>query len=439
MPVFLFLPLLYVLVFLYLSRSHYKHAELGIENGIYDPIHIHLIKARELLPLKTAPFLCKVDLQRIHTSLGKVWYEKARKEKINQIDHYAAMEKSLEHYKTALEFGTSDILAVKGIAQTTAELEFVFPNIFPGKENKYNALPLFDQVLKIHPANMESQKTIAKYLYKKGLKEELYAQIQHMAERSPSCYSALKKESFYSPFLASAVKKGLEEAIEKKITLEYAYVSLSILLEDENQFFESAQYLKKAMEFQRIGKTTNNLIKLGFLFLKAEKKRLSAEAFLSGLNKTTTPQKHLDTIYNQFKKQKNYSGFVEFAIFAEVNNFTNDKLQLHVAKAQIAQQLFEPAKETLRSINVAEPNPEAWYLLAIIAQKQKDWDAMELSIQKATVLDPYNGKYFNILANALIYQKKYESAVKYMQEAIKNNPGNQNYKIKLKKIQSKIN
>jgi len=427
-----------VLIFLYLSRSHYRHAELGLENGIYDPVHSHLIKARELLPLKTAPFLCKADLQRIHTGLGRVWYEKARKQ-LNQIDRYTAMKESLTHYKTALELGSRDILAVKGIAQTTAALEFAFSTLFPGRENKYTALPLFDQVSKLHPANYDSQKTVANYLYQKGLKKELYSQIQHMAEQSPSSYKKIKKESFYSPLFAAAVRTGLENAIEKNITPVYAYLSLSNLLEDERQFYEAAQYLKKAMEFQRIGKTADNLIKLGTLFLKAQKKQPANEAFLSGLNKSPTPRKHLDTIYNQFRKQKDDIGFVEFAAFAEANNFNSYKLKLLAAKAQIAQKLFEPAKKTLNSINDREPNPEAWYLLAMIAQKQKDWDGMELSIQKATVLDPDNGRYYDIFANSLIHQKKYISAAKYMQNAIKNDPGNQRYKIKLKKIQSKIN
>ena len=39
----------------------------------------YLEKAMEFLPLKTAPFLCQADLQRIYTGFGKLWYETGKK------------------------------------------------------------------------------------------------------------------------------------------------------------------------------------------------------------------------------------------------------------------------------------------------------------------------------------------------------------------------
>ena len=94
------------------------------------------------------------------------------------------------------------------------------------------------------------------------------------------------------------------------------------------------------------------------------------------------------------------------------------------------------AKETLNSINAKTPNPEAYYMLAMLARKQNDWDAMELSIQRATVLDPSNGLYFKILADALIYQKKYKPAEEYLQKALINDPENKSYQTKLEKVRS---
>lgn len=428
-----------MLTFLYLSRAHCKHGELGIENEIYEPVHYHLVQALKLLPLKTAPFLCRADLQRIHTALGKVWYEKARQRKPNRMDLYAAMQISLEHYQKALDLGSCDITTVKGIAETTAELEFAFYDLFPGRENRYNAHPLFRQVLRLHPDNIHSQTAVAKYFYKKGMEKELYSQVRHMAEGLPSCYQKLRQEAFYSPPLAQALKEGFERAVEKNIYKASAYISLSTIMNEERQFSEAAEYLKKAMEFQRVGKTPRNFMKLGALFLKAEKDQQAGKAFLSGLNISSKPLNYLRAVYNKFSTHNNYSGFVEFAAFAEAAHFGGDNLQIYVAKAQMEQKLFEPAKETLEDINARHPDPQAYYLLALLAKKQRDWDAMELSIHKATVLDPDNAGYFDLLADSLIYQKKYRSAVEYMRKAIENDPENRNYKSKLEKIQSKNN
>jgi len=399
----------------------------------------YLEKSKDLLPLKTAPFLCQSDLQRIHTGMGKIWYEKGRKARLNKIDLYAEMKQSLAHYKKAIAINPHDILAVQGIAETmAAALEFAFNDLFPDKENKYNALPFFNRVSTVEPNGFESNYSAARYLYKKGFKKELLAQVQHTAKIYPS-YGSLKKEAFFSLETREAVKKGFEQAIKEKIMPWAAFFSLSALAETDKAFLDSADYYKKGLDFQRTEASAKNHLKLGGLLLKADKQNQAFLEFTAGLKKSSTPSKHLGTIYYYFKRQKNLSGFVEFAAFAQTHKIGSEKLSLYAAQAQIAQKLFEPARQTLKSINAKNANSQAYYLLAQLARKEKDWDAMELSIQKATVLEPGNSKYFSILADALRYQKKYKSAAEYMEKAIKNDSENQQYKSKLKKIQSKIN
>ncbi|MFH1479986.1 MAG: tetratricopeptide repeat protein [Pseudomonadota bacterium] len=55
---------------------------------------------------------------------------------------------------------------------------------------------------------------------------------------------------------------------------------------------------------------------------------------------------------------------------------------------------------------------EAYYWLFRIAEVEKDWDGMELAIQRATVLDPANSDYHLRFSNVLKRLKKLERAEK---------------------------
>ena len=50
----------------------------------------------------------------------------------------------------------------------------------------------------------------------------------------------------------------------------------------------------------------------------------------------------------------------------------------------------------MTAVNENRPNAGAYYWLARIAEIEKDWDAMEVNTQKATVLEPKNKHYYNM-------------------------------------------
>ena len=395
----------------------------------------YLTRAMELLPLKTASFLCRGDLQRIHTGLGKIWYERSRQTKSNKIDRYIELQQSFNHYKKAIGINPTDILAVRGIAETVAGLEFTFADLFPGKKNKFDALPLFKRVAALEPNGLDSNYSTAEYLHKRGLRKELFTQIQHCAKIYP-LYGKLKKGSFYSADIREAIRLGLEEAVRANIMVQSAYFSLSKYWEEEKRFFESADYFTKALALNQNGASSKKHITLGRLLLKAGKNKQASHEFIEALKDTDDVAKNVRTIYYTFKKQNDLDGFIDFALLAETNQIKSDELRLSVAKAQIKLKLFEAAKDTLQKIDSNNPNALACFMLAELARREKDWDAMELSIQKATMLDPHNAKYFNILADALTHQKKFKSAAYYMQKALANDPKNPTYQKKLFKIKS---
>ncbi len=440
LPILLFLPCLYVFLCLSLSRSRYEEVNLGLRYGVYDgELSTELMMAKDLLPLRIAPFLCQADLQRIYTGLGKNWYEVGKKIKLNKLDRYAEMKQSYENYTKAIAINPHDILAVRGIAETVAELEFIYPALFPANENPYDALPFFQRMSEVEPNGFASNYSYAAYLHKKGLKKELLQQVKHTAKIYPS-YSKLRNASFYSTETRDEMKSGLYEAIDSNIMTYSAHYSLSYFYEKEKNYKKAAIHYQKGMEARKDKQTSKTYLKLGSLFLKADDIKNAYPAFITYLGMNLNDDKAVKTIYASFVKEEKINEFFQFAALAEtVKTVKQSTLQLYVARAQMRQRQFTAAKQTLQSVNTKQPNPVAYYLLAEIARKEKDWDAMELSIQKATVLDPRNGKYFNILADALIYQKKYRPAAEYMQKALVNDPENAKYSKKLNKIRSYFN
>ena len=73
---------------------------------------------------------------------------------------------------------------------------------------------------------------------------------------------------------------------------------------------------------------------------------------------------------------------------------------------------YHQAQRILKELNQERPTAEACYWLARIAEKKKDWDSMELAIQKATVLDPENSRYHLIFSKVLKRLMKLERAEK---------------------------
>ena len=88
----------------------------------------------------------------------------------------------MEYYEKAVAINPHDILAVLGIAETTAALEFTFSDLFPDKAKHYNAFPFYKRVRIVEPNGVASNYSAARYFHQKRMKKELFAQVQHTAK-----------------------------------------------------------------------------------------------------------------------------------------------------------------------------------------------------------------------------------------------------------------
>jgi tetratricopeptide (TPR) repeat protein len=95
-------------------------------------------------------------------------------------------------------------------------------------------------------------------------------------------------------------------------------------------------------------------------------------------------------------------------------------MDILLARSLIDLKRYHKARQILIDLNQKEPTAKAYYWLARIAQIEKDWDSMELAIQKATVLEPKNSHYHLLFSRVLKRIRKLDRAEKEAGLAIKN-------------------
>ena len=101
-----------------------------------------------------------------------------------------------------------------------------------------------------------------------------------------------------------------------------------------------------------------------------------------------------------------------YAFCREINErfVSSPKLHIISARYHIDLKQYSNAKRILMDLNRETPTAEAYYWLARIAEREKDWDHMELNIQKATVLEPSNMNYRRMFYGLLNQLGKYKTA-----------------------------
>jgi len=101
-----------------------------------------------------------------------------------------------------------------------------------------------------------------------------------------------------------------------------------------------------------------------------------------------------------------------FAFYQEVNQRFILSPEMHIISARYLIDLnqYRKAQRILMDLNRQAPAAEAYYWLARIAEREKDWDQLELNIQKATVLEPSNMNYRRMFYGLLKRLKKHETA-----------------------------
>jgi tetratricopeptide (TPR) repeat protein len=332
-------------------------------------------------------------------------------------------EQAKQAYLKAAELNRHDAEAAFGLAREEARLERLYAELHPEKkDNPYEPLPYFRDAIRLRSNGISYHYALARYLHRKGNKQELLSIVTNLARIYPPVYNHLPKEPFWNPEVKQAVKKGLLQAIDEGILAHNAHMGLSSLLRDEKDLAGAILHYKQAIDHKDMKAHSGNYVHLGRLYVE-DKQFADAEAtFLKALAMSQNREGDLNAIFRAYTSTKHYKELLTFYQQATDTFQLPARTDILFARTLMDTEEYDRAKDVLNELNQKDPNAEAYYWLFRIAQKQKDLDAMELSIQKAAFLDPKNSQYHLQFSQVLNRMNKVGRAEKEAGLAIEHAP-----------------
>lgn len=347
---------------------------------------------------------------KIQKGLGEVTFKLAGSNKKISL---LLTQKSKRFYLKALDLNPLDVEAAYGLARGEDRMEELYQFLHPEESNNpYKPLPYYNETVRLRPNGILYQYYLARYLHRRGKKEALASITRKLARIYPPVYHYLKKEDFWTPDTKAAVKQGLTEAIAQDIDLRDAHSAVSAIMAEEQAWPAALTHYQKALQSRVFENKSGNYINLGRLYLKNNNYQEAGTAFTHAVDISPNKNQDLERIYNLYKKEDRSDQFYLF--YQQIPPRSALPLQVQIIKARslIDQQQYSRAKQILLDLNRQELHAESFYWLARIAEKEKDWDNMELAGQKATVLDPQNSQYHLLFSQALKRLEKFERAEK---------------------------
>ncbi|MBW2646380.1 MAG: tetratricopeptide repeat protein [Deltaproteobacteria bacterium] len=399
---------LYIITIRLIAQTHIHRAGNLFREGYYGLALTHLKKADR----------CQPGNYRIQKELGNVYYKLAGLQPGVE-KTFSQMRTAQEHYLKAFRLNPLDAEAAYALARGEEGLEQLDRRLQPENKNiKYNPLPYFRDAIRLRPNGIMYHYALARYLYRQGKEDELLSTVSTLTRIYPPACRYLKKEAFWSPPIMEACKAGLQEAIDKKISLRDAHKGMSYILAGEKEWEDAISHYAEAMRHNTINTSTGDYIHLGQLYLKNGQLAEAEDSFLKGLDISTARERGLERIYGIYKREDRPDELYEFYEKAGSRYVGSSTFDILLARSLIDLKQYNRARRILGEINLKEPTAQAYYWLARIAKAEKDWNGMELAIQKATVLDPPNSGYHLIFSQVLKRRNKLERAEREAGRAI---------------------
>ncbi len=422
----LLLFLLIICISLFWPRFVYQKGITQLKLKNYQLSTEYFEKAEKTMPAKISKWFGQADFFRIYTNHGKALYQLGKNKwkengvSFTSLDIFARAKFLLEK---ADKIEPQHYINSYWLTRTEQALEKSYAWLYPGKKNPYNANVFYLKVLPLRPAGITVRYSYARYLYYKKFYDQIPELVEYMMEIHPPSYHHLKKEPFYNDKLIPYIENGLNSAIKKDILARDALGALSNIYLIKKDFEKAVSYYKELLEYKPSLNSSGNYVHLGSLYLKAEQFNKSYKIFekiiLNAENSDI-----INSIYQRFKAEKLFLQFLTFYSRIEDHNLSNQDIEMAIAGCWLDMGHPQFAKARLIRINATKPHAPAFYLLAKIARKEKNWSQMERAIQKATRLDQDNAGYHYLFSQALNYQNKYAHAEEAADKAIYYAPEN---------------
>jgi tetratricopeptide (TPR) repeat protein len=390
---------------------HYHKASNHILQGHYDAAANHLEEAIHR----------QGNDAQIWKELGKAYHHMEMSKSIHEAFDLA--KRSQHAYLEATRLNPIDAESFYGLARETATLEQLDIYVNSGKgTEKYNALPFFQKAIQLRPHGILYHYTLARYLHRHSKTQDLLQIIRNLSRIHPPVISALKKEAFWSAEIREAAIGGMRQALEAGKSPPNTHMALSSLLSDENDWAGAIFHYQQALASPSNDRTAGNFYYLGRLYLENGQFEEAEKSFFKGLSLSLSREKDLEYLYRFYKSKNDTEKFCQFYDNVRQSFDLSVRSDILLAKSLIDSKDYQQAWQILMDLNREEPSAEAYYWMARIAEIEKDWDRLELAIQKATVLDPGNSRYYLIFSRVLQRLKKLKRAEKAADLAIKHAP-----------------
>jgi len=393
-----------------ISQAHYLRAKNLTQEENYGPA-VNLLEKAHVYGPKDAEIL--IQLGVVYSRIGDG--------KSAPRETFRFMEKAKQAYLEAALLNPLEVEIAYGLAKTEWRLKHLYQNLYPeDASNPYHPGPYFENTLRLRPNGIFYNYAFARYLYKNGTNDKFLEIIRTLAGIYPSAYNDLKRESFWSPSVKEAVKEGLLKAIEEKSSLRNAHRVLSSLLSDDEEWAEAIGHYRESLLYSRHNNTPEDYIHLGRLYLKNGQTEEAQKSFFDALDRSSAKEKDLEALYSIYKKEGHLDELYRFYQTVNRRYILSSRIQILLARSLMDMQQFDQARQILIDLNRQKPTAEAYYWLARVAEIEKDWDRMELAIQKATVLDPQNSGYWRMFIGLLKRLRRFETAEWAINQANKN-------------------
>ena len=444
--VVIIIPIYFILMIwlgiLFLSRYQYQGGIRAHEMEEYDQAAAHLFAAEKILPKGLAGILAQRDLFRIHTALGKILYQqgmalirqtavgKARRQNLKSA--YQLFKQGHGFLKAATAHDPLSYRTVFWYAKITDKVGALQPYFEPYTPHTYDPLPLFQQAAALRPAGITVRYEMARYFNAKKMTDELKKMVENIGTIYPISHGYLKKQSWFDADIRVHFHKGCLAALSTGTTPRETLSILSAMSLKDGEVEAAIDYYQRSMEYKTHSNTAATYRHLAGLYLKKGEVDQSFELFLRALGKSGNLEGEFNAVYRRFRSEKLFNKFLQFTKYVEEKRPHSPVGEMVLVRCFMDMGQLEVAKARLERMNARKPTAHAWYLLATIAEKQKDWDSMEIASQRATVLENSNSHYHYYFCLALQRQKKHERAAIAVTHAIetakKKTPGLYNHR-----------
>lgn len=345
----------------------------------------------------------------VQQKLGEVCLEIGESRK-RPAEMFEWASRAAAHFEAAMRENPLDPQNAYGRARSDSFREKIYPVVFKGKQSPYDPLRYFQEAIRLRPNSTTYRYALSRYLYLWSRTTELAESLRHLARIRPNIVGHLMREPFWNDRARDAVRRGLEDSLGKRRELSAVHTALARLAAEVEHWSEAARHFRRAMDLQAGKPSEQQWTHLGQLKLRAGDAAGAADCFLQGLAVSTNREALLRSIFSFYRGAKQEEAFGKFHVRARRRFSLASDSELLLVQSYLRAGKLAEARKILESAIDAAPTGDAYYWLSLVAEKEQDWNAMELAIQKATVLSPNSERYRKRFIGLLLRLKKYHSA-----------------------------